>query len=144
MGVLAGDNAGFPNGRRPGDDVVDMALRVVMGALLSTNVAPSGKLPFTDGATVSASQFQNRFPYLTVPLPGSPNDPYITITPQVAGSVEGPYRSVPGTYESSTSTLTIAKPAVDASAGFVRVKSDKQVTLGNPVTTATEIRTTVR
>ncbi|MBT8143225.1 MAG: DUF4331 domain-containing protein, partial [Gammaproteobacteria bacterium] len=34
LGVLAGDNAGFPNGRRPGDDVVDAALRVVMGVLL--------------------------------------------------------------------------------------------------------------
>ncbi|HEY4714767.1 MAG TPA: DUF4331 domain-containing protein, partial [Aquirhabdus sp.] len=31
LGVIAGDNAGFPNGRRPGDDVVDIALRVVMG-----------------------------------------------------------------------------------------------------------------
>src|SRR4029453_14234356 len=39
MGVLAGDNAGFPNGRRPGDDVVDMALRVVMGALLPAEAA---------------------------------------------------------------------------------------------------------
>ena len=29
-----GDNAGFPNGRRPGDDVVDIALRVLMGVLL--------------------------------------------------------------------------------------------------------------
>jgi hypothetical protein len=144
MGVLAGDNAGFPNGRRPGDDVVDMALRVVMGALLSTNVAPSGKLPFTDGAPVSALQFQNRFPYLTPPLPGSPNDPYVIITPQVASRVEGPYRSVPGTFESSSGTLTVAKPALDAATGFVRVKSDRLVTLGSPVTTATEIRTTVR
>ena len=33
LGVAAGDLAGFPNGRRPGDDVVDVALRVVMGAL---------------------------------------------------------------------------------------------------------------
>ena len=35
LGVIAGDNAGFPNGRRPGDDVVDIALRVVMGKLLA-------------------------------------------------------------------------------------------------------------
>ena len=33
FGVAGGDLAGFPNGRRPGDDVVDLALRVVMGRL---------------------------------------------------------------------------------------------------------------
>ena len=33
LGVAGGDLAGFPNGRRPGDDTVDIALRVVMGAL---------------------------------------------------------------------------------------------------------------
>ncbi len=33
FGVAGGDVAGFPNGRRPGDDVVDIALRVAMGAL---------------------------------------------------------------------------------------------------------------
>ncbi|WP_308621927.1 DUF4331 domain-containing protein [Massilia sp. Se16.2.3] len=33
LGVAAGDNAGFPNGRRPADDIVDVSLRVAMGAL---------------------------------------------------------------------------------------------------------------
>jgi hypothetical protein len=35
LGVLAGDGAGFPNGRRPNDDVTDIALRVVGGILLT-------------------------------------------------------------------------------------------------------------
>ncbi len=73
LGVLGGDTAGFPNGRRPGDDVVDIALRAVMGALLPEDVAPVGQLPFTDGALQQASQFDSTFPYLTDPLPGSPN-----------------------------------------------------------------------
>jgi hypothetical protein len=34
LGVLGGDNSGFPNGRRPIDDVVDITLRVAMGVLL--------------------------------------------------------------------------------------------------------------
>lgn len=34
LGVLGGDSAGWPNGRRPNDDVTDAALRVVAGALL--------------------------------------------------------------------------------------------------------------
>jgi hypothetical protein len=73
LGVLGGDLAGFPNGRRPGDDVVDMALRVVMGVLLPIGDAPSGQLPFTDGAKVDDSFFQAAFPFLNSPLAGSPN-----------------------------------------------------------------------
>jgi hypothetical protein len=73
LGVLAGDTAGFPNGRRPGDDVVDIELRVAMGVLLSDADAPSGKLPYTDGAAISATEFGNVFPYLNSPIPGATN-----------------------------------------------------------------------
>ena len=66
------DPAGFPNGRRPGDDVVDIELRVAMGYLLPLAVAPAGQFPFTDGATVNAAMFNNTFPYLKTPLAGSP------------------------------------------------------------------------
>jgi hypothetical protein len=101
FGLVAEDLAGFPNGRRPGDDTVDIALRVVMGALchplplaaelgvpgavedtpsdmvnlgLCTPAqAPVGTAAFTDGAPMSAKELQNRFPYLNAPLAGSPN-----------------------------------------------------------------------
>ncbi len=81
LGVLGGDNAGFPNGRRPGDDVVDAELRVAMGVLChafpgvfcTPADAPSGNLPFTDGTLQDASQFDSTFPYLRTPLPGSPS-----------------------------------------------------------------------
>lgn len=78
LGVIGNDLAGFPNGRRPGDDVVDIELRVAMGRLISLGLfgtasqAPSGDLDFTDGAFGDASLFDDRFPYLTTPLPGSP------------------------------------------------------------------------
>jgi hypothetical protein len=81
LGVLGGDNAGFPNGRRPGDDVVDIELRVAMGVLCHAfpgafgcdpQDAPTGNLPFTDGAIVDASFFDGAFPYATTPIPGSP------------------------------------------------------------------------
>jgi hypothetical protein len=84
LGVLGGDNAGFPNGRRPGDDVVDIELRVAMGVLChavpaavgcTAANAPSGLLPFTDGTLQDESQFDPTFPYLKAPLPGSPNGP---------------------------------------------------------------------
>jgi len=79
LGVAAGDNAGFPNGRRPGDDVVDVVLRAAMGVLCHLGLglcnpadAPSGLLAFTDGALQQAAQFDNAFPYLTTPVPGAP------------------------------------------------------------------------
>jgi hypothetical protein len=75
LGVLGQDLAGYPNGRRPGDDVVDMSLRVVMGVLLSAECAPHGQLPYTDGAYVDSSYFREKFPYLLDPIPGSPSNP---------------------------------------------------------------------
>lgn len=101
FGVVAEDLAGFPNGRRPGDDTVDIALRVVMGALChpvplgaelgvegavedtesdfinlglcAPEDAPVGDAPFIDGAPISAAELQNAFPYLNTPLPGATN-----------------------------------------------------------------------
>lgn len=74
LGVLGGDLAGYPNGRRLGDDVVDMSLRVVMGVLLDPSVAPAGQLPLTDGAYTDDQAFYDHFPYVTTPFPGSPNN----------------------------------------------------------------------
>lgn len=89
FGVAGDDLAGFPNGRRPGDDVVDIALRVAMGrlcypvpingedtdlGLCAPDDAPVGNVPFTDGAPISATELQTSFPYLNTPLPGSPNN----------------------------------------------------------------------
>jgi hypothetical protein len=83
LGVLAGDNAGFPNGRRPGDDVVTASLRVLIGVLCTFNKpgifgclpsdAPAGAAPLTDGAAIDDSVFDNSFPYLTTPIPGAMN-----------------------------------------------------------------------
>ena len=71
LGVIAGDAAGYPDGRRPGDDVVDISLRVAMGRLITlglySGTAPSGGLDYTDGAFVDASHFDQAFPYLRTP-----------------------------------------------------------------------------
>jgi hypothetical protein len=86
FGVAGDDLAGFPNGRRPGDDVVDIALRVAMGILCyevpvkgtPTNLgfctpdnAPVGNQPITDGVPISADDFNDHFPYLLTPIPGA-------------------------------------------------------------------------
>ncbi len=88
LGVAGGDNAGYPNGRRPADDVVDLTLRVAMGALCvltgATDTlkvgckpadAPAGGLALTDGVRKTAANFGVAFPYLTTPLPGNFNPP---------------------------------------------------------------------
>ena len=86
LGVAANDNAGFPNGRRPADDVVDVSLRVAMGALCvltgATDTlqvgckpadAPAGGAALTDGVRKTAANYGVTFPYLTTPLPGNFN-----------------------------------------------------------------------
>lgn len=95
LGVLGGDLAGFPNGRRPYDDVVDITLRVAEGALCGaigncgTEAGdPNHGIPYTDGARASgpdtahvhvsgainaADTYLAVFPYLQTPIPGSPN-----------------------------------------------------------------------
>jgi hypothetical protein len=86
IGVLGGDLAGFPNGRRPGDDVVDITLRAAEGILVPGHPAAIENL--TDGALSTATinytpdgaitgdasfaLFRPGFPYLQTPLAGSP------------------------------------------------------------------------
>ncbi len=149
LGVIAGiekgvltaakaDLAGFPNGRRPGDDVVDIELRVAMGKLLTPDVAPVGDAPLTDGAYVDARGFLDHFPYLNTPLKGAPNDPTLTITPKVSPTVNGKFEPVTGQFDPATRTLTVPKPAGDS--GFLKLKADGPVTIGTLQTTANSIK----
>jgi hypothetical protein len=67
LGVLGGDNAGFPNGRRVFDDVTDIALRVVAGGVLAApfpgfNANINGRLG--DGVNVNDAPYQPSFPYV--------------------------------------------------------------------------------
>ena len=66
LGVLAGDLAGFPNGRRLTDDVVDIEERVVAGVLVNGfNVAPNNQLG--DGVDANDMPFLPYFPYVAPP-----------------------------------------------------------------------------
>jgi hypothetical protein len=69
LGVIGGDNAGFPNGRRPADDVLDVALKVVVGGCLINNSCSTNTL--TDGVNANDVSFQGTFPYLALPHSGS-------------------------------------------------------------------------
>ena len=66
LGVLAGDVAGFPNGRRLADDVVDIELRVVAGVLVAGfDIAPNNQLG--DGIDTNDRPFLPYFPYVAPP-----------------------------------------------------------------------------
>lgn len=124
LGALAGDIAGFPNGRRPGDDVVDIELRVAMGALVPG--APNQSVPFTDGAYVDATFFDEKFPYLRSPLKGSPNDPTITILLKSAAKVGGPFQNAFGAkWDEGTQTLSADKPST--AEGYYKLQADGKV-----------------
>ena len=88
--ILAGgaDNAGFPNGRRPKDDVVDISLVAVMGGLCMANgntnalgfgpdcnpsKVPLGATAFKlhDAVDQAAVPLPTAFPYLPTPNPGA-------------------------------------------------------------------------
>ncbi len=60
LGFLVGDNAGFPNGRRPVDDVVDIAARAVEGILADPN---KYNAPIGDGVQLNETGYNNTFPF---------------------------------------------------------------------------------
>ncbi|PLS78063.1 MAG: hypothetical protein CYG59_20475, partial [Chloroflexi bacterium] len=61
LGVLGGDLAGFPNGRRLSDDVVDIELQAVAGELVGM---PND---LGDNVNMNDREFMGRFPYLATP-----------------------------------------------------------------------------
>ena len=73
-GTPTPDNAAWPNGRRPSDDVTDIALRVVSGVLLGTGNARLGDgVNFNIGAVgpdITPNGIAQSFPYLPTPHDG--------------------------------------------------------------------------
>jgi len=71
LGLLGGDIAGFPNGRRPNDDVVTIELRAIAGATLpfvDPSFTPDGAAAaVTDGTTNTNTPVTGTFPYLGAP-----------------------------------------------------------------------------
>jgi len=67
LGVIGGDNGGFPNGRRLADDVVDAAEQVMAGFL------KGNKVPLGDGVNAGDVPAMGFFPYETDPADGFSN-----------------------------------------------------------------------
>jgi Domain of unknown function (DUF4331) len=81
-GILGGDLAGFPNGRRVFDDIVAVELRAVAGAtipLVDPSYTPDGAASvLVDGTSNTNAPYLDVFPYLGTPaggyqtMPGTP------------------------------------------------------------------------
>ncbi len=67
LGILGGDEAGFPNGRRPADDVVDISLRAIAGATPFTPEFDVESNQLSDGNTANDVPFLDTFPFLNAP-----------------------------------------------------------------------------
>jgi hypothetical protein len=80
LGVLGGDNQGYPNGRRLADDVTDISIRAVAGAAYplfhpsSTPDALASQLG--DGVPKNDATFRTSFPYLALPWSGFDSKPH--------------------------------------------------------------------
>ena len=74
LGMLGGDLAGFPNGRRVFDDVVTIELRAIAGVtypLVNSSYTPDAAAALvTDGLTPTSTSFLPQFPYLGTPQGG--------------------------------------------------------------------------
>ena len=69
LGVLAKDTAGFPNGRRLADDVVDIELQALEGAVRTGKIVEA--LAAGDGVNTNDEKFGSTFPYVALPHSGS-------------------------------------------------------------------------
>jgi len=85
LGLLGGDLAGFPNGRRVQDDVVTIELRAIAGVtypLVNGSYTPDAAAgAVTDGLTPASLNlpFLNSFPYLGTPQGGYQTAPLGTV-----------------------------------------------------------------
>jgi hypothetical protein len=102
LGVVAGDTAGFPNGRRLADDVTDVALKAVAGAaypLFHKDYTPdplAGQLG--DGVDGNDAAYRAGFPYVALPWSGVTSVPHGAYAPSpVAGVPSGGQPGMPTT-----------------------------------------------
>lgn len=101
LGVIGGDNAGYPNGRRLGDDVIDISLQVVEGELVGS---PND---LGDAVNKNDVEFDSSFPYVALPHSGSDVDGGASAAKAPAGYTVLDGGSYDGTATAGPSTLPI-------------------------------------
>ncbi len=117
LGVIGGDNQGYPNGRRLADDAVDISLQVVAGELKGN---PND---LNDGVDTNDAEFGDSFPYVALPASGSDTDPH--------GDDGARSGSATGTSDSSASTLPVL-PLSGIAAGLLALAAGAVVWVRRP------------
>ncbi|WP_336317919.1 DUF4331 domain-containing protein [Streptomyces lavendofoliae] len=102
LGVLDGDNAGFPNGRRLTDDVLDIALQTVEGELVGA------KNDLGDAVDANDKEFGRRFPYVALPTAGSDAEAAQASTKADATGLTGGVSSLTSGWDDDTVMLASA------------------------------------
>ncbi|MER7107221.1 DUF4331 domain-containing protein [Streptomyces sp. NPDC000229] len=102
LGVLDGDNAGFPNGRRLTDDVLDIALQVVEGELVGA------KNDLGDAVDANDKEFGRTFPYVALPTAGSDTKAAEAATKADATGLTGGVSSLTSSWDDNTVMLVSA------------------------------------
>ncbi|NWF29490.1 DUF4331 domain-containing protein [Streptomyces sp. PKU-EA00015] len=96
LGVLDGDNAGFPNGRRLTDDVLDIALQVVEGELVGS------ENDLGDAVDANDKEFGHSFPYVALPASGSDTRTAADAKTKSATGLTGGASGLTGSWSDST------------------------------------------
>ncbi|MFD3588313.1 DUF4331 domain-containing protein [Streptomyces sp. NPDC058683] len=111
LGVLDGDNAGFPNGRRLTDDVIDEALQVVEGELVGS------KNDLGDAVDKNDKGFEKYFPYVAEPTSGSRG----ALAKAAGSSTKSALGDALTSSDSSSNTTLIAGSAAAGAAGVLLI-----------------------
>jgi Domain of unknown function (DUF4331) len=134
-GVVAGDNAGFPNGRRLGDEVVDVELRAVAGVLFCTfakdqcpngdefNVAPNNQLG--GGVHGNDVSFRDEFPYLALPHQGFEHRHHSKSTPAKKDQIGGAAGTAEAANEATVTLDELNDSGVSGKATLTAVGDDQ-------------------
>ncbi|MFF0792494.1 DUF4331 domain-containing protein [Streptomyces spiralis] len=117
LGVLDGDNAGFPNGRRLTDDVIDASLQVVEGELVGS------KNDLGDAVDANDKKFEKSFPYVAEPTSGSrgPLAKGTTGGADVRSQIGDALKPAGSSSGGSGDTVLIAGSAASGAAGILLV-----------------------
>ncbi len=110
LGLLGNDIGGYPNGRRVGDDVVDITVRAALGGTPFTpafNVAPNNSVG--DGVSMNEQPFLTRFPYLASPNQGNTPRPANTPAQRQEGEATMPFVDETGKLLKTFDRLKAAK-----------------------------------
>jgi len=122
LGVLAGDLQGFPNGRRLADDVVDIEIQALEGAVRTGELVEA--LAAGDGVDTNDSRFGDTFPYVALPNMESVNQSGAVGVPVGGSGGSGPFPNGVPAMSLVTGALALALMA----AGFTSLVRGRRET----------------